>query len=135
MRSKRALGTVIRNIAIVLIICALIIPQRTDMDFVEVGRVTFVYGEKEIHTMLSEDDLQEIIEMFDNKVLFRDSPACGFSESVSIQLNESEVLCLACDGHSLVYWKNKDRYFKVSSKDIVRLHELLSEYGFSFPCV
>ena len=135
MKSKRKLIAILSIIVIALIGCVLLIPQRTDMAFVEAGQVTFVYDGKNVHTALSEEDLNEIIKMFDNKLLYDDFPACGFSESVSIQLNESEVFCIACDGHNLVYWKNRDRYFAVSKKEIVLLHELLSKYGFFFPCI
>ena len=135
MKSKKTLITILSITAIFLIGCVLLIPQRTDMAFVEAGQVTFVYDGKNIHTILSEEDLNKIIKMFDNKLLYHDFPACGFSESISIQLNESEVFCIACDGHNLVYWKNKDRYFTLSKKEIVLLHELLSKYGFSFPCI
>ena len=135
MKSKRKLITIFIVIVMAIICGTLFILQRTDMAFVDVGHVTFVYRDKNVHTALSEEDLSEILKILDNKVLYIDYPACGFSESVSIQLNESEIFCIACDGHNLIYWKNSDRYFTVSKKEIVYLHELLSKYGFSFPCI
>ena len=133
MNLKRKWIVILIVIVMAIISSVLFVPQRTNMALVDVGHVTFVYRDKNVHTVLSEEDLSEILKILDNKVLYIDYPACGFSESVSIQLNESEIFCIACDGHNLIYWKNKDRYFTVSKKEIVYLHELLSKYGISFP--
>ena len=66
MKSKKTLITILSITAIFLIGCVLLIPQRTDMAFVEAGQVTFVYDGKNIHTILSEEDLnKKLLEIID----------------------------------------------------------------------
>jgi len=122
--------------AIIMLIILWHIPERMKVTDVQSGKVVFRYGESNVDEMLSLSDLSSIKKMFSGKVVYKDMPACGFSESVSIQLNGgSQVFFVACDGCGLVYWKEADKYFRLYSFEKELLHSILKSYGFSFPCV
>lgn len=110
--------------------------ERVDIPYVESGKVFFRYAESDVQEVLSASDLSSISKMFAGKIVYKDMPSCGFSESVSIQINEgSQVFYVARDGCGVIYWKNADKYFKLSDNEIKILHSILINYGFSFPCV
>lgn len=109
--------------------------EKTDMCFAKSGTAIFKYNEYNISQPLSEQDLDSIIEIFNNKSLYRDNPSCGFTEDVSIQFNESETFCIACDNCPVIYWKNKNRYLGLSDDENSSLRDILKKYGYVFPCV
>lgn len=110
-------------------------PQRTDMSKVENGSVHFAYDDENIATELADEDLDIIKDIFDHKKLYKDNPSCGFTEQVSVSLNDdSEIFCIACDTCPILYSKKDDRYFKLSERDNTVMRELLKNYGFHFPC-
>lgn len=42
---------------------------------------------------------------------------------------------VACDGCPMVYYKNENRYFKLSEEENKMLKRILEKYGFYFPYV
>ncbi len=110
--------------------------DRVKISNFENGELFFRYFESDLQNVLNESDLHSISKMFNGKLLYSDNPSCGFSESVSIKINDGyEVFCVARDGCGIIYWKNADKYFKLSNAELKQLHSILSGYGFYFPCV
>lgn len=99
------------------------------------GTVIFIYGDNNINESLSQNDLNFLIDLFDNKIMYRDDPSCGFSKNVSILFNDSEYFCFACDTCPVVYWESRNKYFRLSDLEYKELVEMLSEYGVFFPCI
>jgi len=72
--------------------------NRTDTSTISNGRIRFEYNGKNILDDLSEEDLNTIKEIFNNKKLYKDSPSCGFDDNIAILFNaESQVFCIARD--------------------------------------
>lgn len=110
--------------------------NKTDMNFIQNGEAVFKYESLDNSTVLSQSDLSIIIDIFNNKRLYKDTPSCGFSENVAIYFNNhTEIFCIACDTCPIIYWKNKDRYFHISEEENILLKDILENYGFIFPCV
>jgi hypothetical protein len=110
--------------------------NRNNMSTINNGRVRFEYGDEDILTDLSEEDLNTIKEIFDNKKLYKDNPSCGFSESIAVLLNDdSQIFCIARDTCPIIYSKNEGLYFKISDEENTLLRNLLIKYGFYFPCI
>lgn len=115
--------------------CEMTLFSKVDMTIAKKGEAIFHYGEKNIIQAIKSEDLEHIRNIFNGKRLCSDNLSCGFSDNVSIVINETERFCFACDGCPVVYWKNKNKYFKLSEAEHIELREILSGYGFSFPCV
>ena len=73
--------------------------------------------------------------LFDGKIMYRDNPSCGFSETVSIIFDQKQTFCIAQDNCPIVYWKEKNRYITLSEDEKNQLRDLLEPYGFCFPCL
>lgn len=97
------------------------------------GSVRFAYGDTDISEELSDADFKAILSMFNGKKLYRDNPSCGFSEDVSVHLNMT--FCIACDECPVVCLTEKNQYFRLSDEENLLLREILTKYGFVFPCV
>ena len=98
--------------SIIGIVCILILgitlfSQKTDMEFAKSGNIICITDDLCINDPLSETDLNTIIEIFDQKILYRDSPSCGFSENIAIRINDKDIFCVARDGCPIVYWTSK----------------------------
>ncbi len=130
---KRILAFIITAV----VLCPLVggCSSKTDMSFAESGTAVFKYGENNTEKKLSKNDLKKLTELFDGKVLYSDDPSCGFTENVAIVFNEKDCFCIANDTCPIIYWKNKDKYFKLLDKEYSELTYILYEYGFTFPCV
>ena len=113
----------------------MLIPKKTDMTFSETGETNFKYNTADFHMQLSNDDLLLINNIFSGKKLYNDNPSCGFTQNVSIILNNTESFYIACDSCPIIYWKNKNKYFRISEKEYSQLKDVLEKYGFTFPCV
>lgn len=99
------------------------------------GTVIFKYGDNNINESLSQNDLSFLIDLFDNKIMYSDNPSCGFTKNVSILFNDSEYFYFACDTCPVIYWENRNKYFRLSDSEYKELVEMLSEYGVFFPCI
>ena len=122
-------------IALIVIGGAFLLHNRVQIKEVFKGSTVFKYGETEEVNSLLEQDIDMIIKIFNGNFMYNDNPSCGFSEDISIQFNDSEIFCFAHDTCPIVYWKNKNRYFKISDYQKAKLYEILYKYGFYFPCV
>lgn len=119
----------------VLLLLAFYIFNKTNLDFVKRGRAVFKYANTDISQQLSDEDCEKIINIFDNKIMYNDEPSCGFDENISIIFNNSQTFCIACDTCPVIYWKEKDKYFRISEDKKNQLYSILNNYGFIFPCI
>ena len=131
--------TVIIVISVILIILLAVMMllgiSRADMSFANDATVNFVYEGSVIHNKLDDDDLKTVKQMFDGKVLYKESYSCGFSEDISIVFNSNQTFCIACDTCPIIYWKEKNRYFSLSEEEKNILYSILKNHGFYFPCI
>ena len=99
------------------------------------AKAFFTYNGANTVSDLSDGDAEALKAIFDGKKLFRDEPSCGFSEEVSVRFGGSDTFCIARDTCPIIYWKEKDKYFRISESEKERLYNLLKPYGAFFPCV
>ena len=90
-----------------------------------------IYGSN-IDAPLTREDAEEIKNIVNGKLLFYDSPSCGFDEKVAVSLN-GRLLMPACDTCPTL--KYKDKYMRVSKEQIATIHQIFAKYGGTFPCV
>lgn len=126
-------------IIIVIIICVVnglrYISNRVNMNCVNYGVTTFIYEENDYIHELNDEDVEIIKTIFNGKKLSADNLSCGFSEDVSIILNNEMTLCIAQDTCPIVFWKEKNKYIRLSESEKMQLYDILKPYGFYFPCV
>ena len=108
---------------------------KADLTFADEGEAVFRYGERDAVQPISAEDLSRICDLLDGKRLYSDDPSCGFSDDVSVVMNGTERFCFACDSCPVVYWKNKNKFIKLSEKENEELKGILALYGFEFPCL
>ena len=89
------------------------------------------YGSN-IDAPLTREDAEEIKNIVNGKLLYYDSPSCGFDEKVAVSLN-GRLLMPACDTCPTLKYKNK--YMSVSKEQIATIHQIFAKYGGTFPCV
>lgn len=109
--------------------------NRTNISEIDNGMAVFQYGDVNISKKISNEDLNAIKNIFDDKKLYKDSPSCGFNENISVVLDETQVFCIACDKCPIIYYKNEGLYFKLSEQENELVRNILIQYGFYFPCV
>ena len=108
---------------------------KVDMKFATNGVAIFKYDNHNISELISADDFSSICDLFNGKKLYSDNLSCGFSNDVSICINETESFCFAHDSCPVVYWKNKNKFFRLSQSEYDILTDILNKYGFIFPCL
>ena len=94
----------------------------------------FQYGDADINTTLSNEDSEIVRKIFNGKMLFSDSPSCGFRENVALII-DGDTYCIACDTCGKIYAVEENKYFNLSDTENETLRNLLCEYGFTFPCI
>lgn len=109
--------------------------HKTNLSTIDNGIAVFKYGEVNISEKLSDEDLNTIQNIFDNKKLYKDDPSCGFSDNIAVVLDGTQVFCIACDECPIIYYKNEGLFFKLSDHENELLRNVLIQYGFHFPCV
>ena len=109
--------------------------SRTNMDNVKEAEVCFIYGNAKNSNYLSNKEIELLKDIFNKKKMYKDNLSCGFSEDISIKFNKSQTFCIARDTCPFVYWKEEDKYIKISEEEKIQLYNLLKSYGFFFPCV
>ena len=84
---------------------------------------------------LHDKEIEEIKSIFDGKKLSADNLSCGFSEDVSIILDNKMTLCIAQDTCAIVFYKEENKYIMLSESEKTQLYNILKPYGFYFPCI
>lgn len=105
------------------------------MELVKEAEVCFQYGNTDALHRLSDKEVEFIKTIFNGKKMYKDNLSCGFSEAVSIKFDHEQTFCIAQDTCPIVYWKEKNRYIRLSEDEKTQLYNLLEPYGFFFPCV
>ena len=109
--------------------------DKLNVDFVKKAEVCFQYGNTNAINQLSDKEVESVKLLFNEKKLYKDNLSCGFSEAVSIIFDDEQTFCIARDTCPIVYWKEKDRYIRLTEDEKIWLYNLLEPYGFIFPCV
>lgn len=139
MHKVIGIAALILTAFVIFVVIIFVIP-RTSIKNDSNASIVFKYLDNDIEERISSKDETQIRDVFNNKILYKDRPSCGFSEDVSIRFNdstsnESLVFCIACDGCPKIYLVQSDKYFTISEKDRYKLDDILREYGVTFPCV
>ena len=109
--------------------------DKLNVDFVKKAEVCFQYGNTNAINQLSDKEVESVKILFNEKKLYKDNLSCGFSEAVSIIFDDEQTFCIARDTCPIVYWKEKNRYVRLTEDEKAQLYNLLEPYGFIFPCV
>ena len=101
------------------------------------GSVRFDYTDNTVQVL--QEDLKQLYKNMNHRVLRWDNPSCGFGGDVSMTLidenGQEHHFWFACDTCPIVYYKEQNRYFNLSNKEDAEIKEILSTYGFYFPCI
>ena len=109
--------------------------DKVNMDFAKKAEVYFQYRDTDAINQLSDKEMESVKTIFNGKKLYKDNLSCGFSEAVSIKFDDEQTFCIARDTCPIVYWKEKNRYVRLTEDEKAQLYNLLEPYGFIFPCV
>lgn len=94
----------------------------------------YIYGNKNIITELNQKDANVIIKILKGKhISVFELPACGFDENVAVIIN-GKTFCISCDECGTVYFKERNGYILLDDNENEQLREILSGYGFDWPC-
>lgn len=126
---------VILSLVIIGSLIFVVSAKKTNTINYSAGETVFDYNGKTIADKLTDEDLETITYMFNNKRMFSDTPSCGFSENIAIIFDETDYFCIACDSCPIVYFKNENLFFKLTENENTVLKKILIKYGFEFPCV
>ena len=105
------------------------------MEFVKEAEVCFLYGNTDTLHHLNDIEVESLKAIFNGKKMHKDNLSCGFGEAVSIKFDQEQTFCIARDTCPIVYWKEKNRYIRLSEYEKTQLYNLLEPYGFFFTCV
>ena len=130
----KRIGILIAITCILVLGTALLLPK-TDIGFAKSANIICVTDNQNIHEPLLAEDLKTITKLFEKKILYRDNPSCGFSEKIAIEINNDNIFCIARDGCPIIYWLNKDMFFRLTAEDYEVLTCLLEKYGLIIPCL
>lgn len=96
--------------------------------------LVYKYEDSSVDTQLSEQESEQIINIFDGKELYFDNPSCGFDENVSLRVN-GKIFCPACDTCCTVKDCSSGQFFTVSQSERDMIEEIFETHGGHFPCV
>ncbi|MBE6665408.1 MAG: hypothetical protein E7603_04170 [Ruminococcaceae bacterium] len=97
------------------------------------AELRFIHGDKNIETEMSAEDLSVVTEILNGKVLYSENLSCGFSKDIAVVI-DNQTFCLACDDCATIYLLEEDKYFNISEEENAKLKQMLTLYGFDFPC-
>lgn len=133
---KKVINKSLLTVAVIFILSFLLWRSiSVNIGIVNKCEIINLYNNPTIKESLTESEIKLVCDIFEGKLMYVDTPSCGFSESVSICFNGKQTFCIACDGCPLVYFMEKDKYFRISNEDMQQIHNILEGYGFSFPIV
>lgn len=109
---RMKLKVIVIIIAFILILCGWLLFGNNSVK-VEIEKDSnivgiFNYDNKNIEVNFSKEDINDIYEIFNDKKLYTENGlSCGFSENVSIVINEFQKFCMALDGTLMFIMKTK----------------------------
>lgn len=124
-------------VVIMLVLCFLLVFNSKKVEIEKDSKIEgiFNYRDNNINVSFTDEDNDIIYEIFNGKKLYKDGLSCGFTEDVSIIINDNKKFYFALDGDPYVYFENEDRFFTLSDDENTKLKEILSKYRFYFPCI
>ena len=134
---KKAIWILSTIIVIVVILLGVIYlrQDKVNLDLVKNAEVYFQYGNTDAINQLSNNEMESVKTILNGKKLYKDNLSCGFSEAVSIKFDDEHTFCIARDTCPIIYWKEKNRYIRLTENEKTQLYNILEPYGFIFPCV
>ena len=124
------------TLALVVLLGTIYLRQdKVHIDTVKKAEVCFQYGNTDSIRRLSDKETEPVKNIFSGKKLYKANLSCGFSEAVSIKFDDEQTFCIARDTCPIIYWKEKNQYFRITESEKTQLYNLLEPYGFIFPCV
>ncbi len=134
---KKAIWILSTIIVIVVILLGVIYlrQDKVNLDLVKKAEVYFQYGNTDTINQLSNNEMESVKTILNGKKLYKDNLSCGFSEAVSIKFDDEHTFCIARDTCPIIYWKEKNRYIRLTGNEKTQLYNILEPYGFIFPCV
>ena len=134
---KKAIWISSTIIVIVVILLGVIylLQDKVNLDLVKKAEVYFQYGTTDAINQLSNNEMESVKTILNRKKLYKDNLSCGFSEAVSIKFDDEHTFCIARDTCPIIYWKEKNRYIRLTENEKTQLYNILEPYGFIFPCV
>ena len=109
--------------------------DKVNLYLVKKAEVYFQYGSTDSINHLSNNEMESVKTILNGKKLYKDNLSCGFSEAVSIKFDDEHTFCIARDTCPIMYWKEKNRYIRLTENEKTQLYNILEPYGFIFPCV
>lgn len=109
--------------------------DKVNLYLVKKAEVYFQYGSTDAINQLSNNEMESVKTILNGKKLYKDNLSCGFSEAVSIKFDDEHTFCIARDTCPIMYWKEKNRYIRLTENEKTQLYNILEPYGFIFPCV
>lgn len=134
---KKAIWILSTIIVIVVILLGVIYlrQDKVNLYLVKKDEVYFQYGNTDTINQLSNNEMESVKTILNGKKLYKDNLSCGFSEAVSIKFDDEHTFCIARDTCPIIYWKEKNRYIRLTENEKTQLYNILEPYGFIFPCV
>ena len=134
---KKAIWILSTIIVIVVILLGVIYlrQDKVNLYLVKKAEVYFQYGNTDTINQLSNNEMESVKTILNGKKLYKDNLSCGFSEAVSIKFDDEHTFCIARDTCPIIYWKEKNRYIRLTKNEKTQLYNILEPYGFIFPCV
>ncbi len=120
----------------VIVLFVLLIFNFSTVIFIGNENVTakYIYSDKNIITDLTAEDSKLVTEILNGKhISIFELPACGFDENVSVIINDN-TFCIACDECGTVYYNERNGYISLDDNENEQLRDVLSGYGFEWPC-
>lgn len=138
--SKGKKAAVIFGVVVITAAALYLLFFRTSIAKDSNATVVFKYDKINIETQLSSEDRDQIRDFFDNKILYKDMPSCGFSEDISVRFTDpkngkQQTFCIARNTCPVIYLAQSDMYFRISDEDRAELNKILEKYGAFFTCI
>lgn len=131
---KKKLAIIVIFLITIFLVTVFMVINKVKIKPVTKAQTIYKFGNSNAVELLTDDEISQVSHIFNGKMLYKDNPSCGFTESVSVKLNDSQIFCIACDTCPVIYWKNKDKYFKITKDEKKQLYVILNKHGFVFPC-
>ena len=100
----------------------------------ENGTLTYVYGDRDIHVILTKEETAAVCRILNGKWMYEDNPSCGFSENISITV-DGVTLALACDSCGQMKNCGNGKYVFLFPQERQTIEDIFQTYGGKFPCV
>ncbi len=100
--------------------------------FVHIGSVEsaesrYIRGDVNSVKQLTDEEIKVLREIFNNKLMMKDIPACPFSEDISIQFDNELTFWIGYDDCGTVYVKEKDMYIDLSDREKEYIFALMKQ--------